>query len=229
MPRKRTKTPANFDKAFPSQLRKLFEETGHTQSELADFIKQTCNKEKFSRQAVAYYYNGSSSPDWETLVAIAKFFNVSLDYLTDSTKPKTVDPNVKMICEYTGLSEEAVEALHGASLHSLNTIFEAEPGQLIALHACIHNALSGYKNDNRFAKCLEGHEDLYIAIRESGGDILAPSDLMDYYIEQAGNTLKEIIRNAVQEQRVKEHTEENRLDSFIDGVIQKYSRDPKED
>ncbi len=115
MPRKRTKTPANFDKEFPRVLRGLMKDTGHTQDELANFIRKKKNLEKFSRQSVSYYCDGSSSPDWETLNVIADFFGVSVGYLTGHEEYKTLDPDVRMICEYTGLSEQAVNSLREAS------------------------------------------------------------------------------------------------------------------
>ena len=34
-----------------------------------------------SREAISYYENGKRSPDISTLVALADYFNVSIDYL----------------------------------------------------------------------------------------------------------------------------------------------------
>ena len=34
-----------------------------------------------SREALSYYENGKRSPDLEMLVALSKYFNVSIDYL----------------------------------------------------------------------------------------------------------------------------------------------------
>ena len=34
-----------------------------------------------SREALSYYENGKRSPDIEMLVALSKYFNVSIDYL----------------------------------------------------------------------------------------------------------------------------------------------------
>ncbi len=114
MPRKRIKTPDDYDKGVPTAIRQLMEDTHHTQSELADYLVKNDDRiDKLSRQAVAYYCDGKSSPDWETLVLIARFFNCSVDYLVDPFhKPRSIDTDIKMICEYTGLSEEAVANLH---------------------------------------------------------------------------------------------------------------------
>lgn len=59
---------------------------GYTQQELA-------NKIGVSRSAVGMYENGDREPDFETLEAIADFFNVDMDYLmgrSDKTHIVTV-------------------------------------------------------------------------------------------------------------------------------------------
>ena len=61
---------ANFSKVF-KQLRG---ENGLTQQELA-------KKLGVSRSAVGMYEKGEREPDFETLEAIADFFNVDMDYL----------------------------------------------------------------------------------------------------------------------------------------------------
>lgn len=70
-------THEDYAKVFPRRLRELMEETGTTQQQLADYIHK-------QRQTVSLYCDGSSSPDWETLASIAKYFTVSVDYLVDN-------------------------------------------------------------------------------------------------------------------------------------------------
>jgi transcriptional regulator with XRE-family HTH domain len=50
-------------------------------------------------------------PDIKTLAHIAKFFNVSSDYLLGLTDEPSNDKTVKDICEKTGLSERVVDLL----------------------------------------------------------------------------------------------------------------------
>ena len=78
MPRNRKEQTDNYNKAFPTALRKLMDCRKTTQNELAEHLNKT-------RQAISYYCDGSSSPDWETLVKIADFFNVSTDYILGRT------------------------------------------------------------------------------------------------------------------------------------------------
>lgn len=63
-----------------------------------------------SRQAVGFYANGTSSPDWETIAHLAQYFNVSADWLlglSEFTNPKTANLSV----EDVGLSEQATTTL----------------------------------------------------------------------------------------------------------------------
>ena len=95
----------NFRKAFPTVLRSLMNEHKEvTQQMLADVLGK-------SRQAISYYCDGSSSPDWETLVKIANFFSVSTDYLLGETEVKSPDTSTRAICKVLGLSEQTVSLL----------------------------------------------------------------------------------------------------------------------
>lgn len=105
MPRKREPTHVTEKYAFPSRLRDLMD--GHiiTQKTLADAIDMR-------PQTVSLYTTGQSFPDVNTLKKIAEFFNVSADYLIGISDVQGLDPNIKSMCEYTGLSEMAVNLLH---------------------------------------------------------------------------------------------------------------------
>lgn len=59
---------------FSEILRNLRKKEHLTQDELA-------NKLKISKSAISMYENGNRTPDFETLEAIADFFNVNLSYL----------------------------------------------------------------------------------------------------------------------------------------------------
>ena len=73
--------------------------------ELADYLH--C-----SVQAVNQYKQGTAFPKTENLIKIALFFGCSLDYLIGLSDVKTPDASIQAICEYTGLSEDAVRQLH---------------------------------------------------------------------------------------------------------------------
>lgn len=105
MARKKTNLPDGYDKVFPTVLRGLMKDRGITQQMIADNIGKT-------RQAVGYYADGSSSPDWETLVKLAKFFSVSVDYLLGCSDVETRNENIQAVHHYTGLSQNAIATLH---------------------------------------------------------------------------------------------------------------------
>lgn len=121
MPRIQKTKPEGYDKAFPQSLRSLLAERGLTKKELAAHLGK-------SGQAISYYCDGTSSPDWETIVEIAKFFSVSTDYLLGFTADP--DPSPAAVDEL-GLSAEAVRYLR--TLHELRKVPPYEAGRLSLL------------------------------------------------------------------------------------------------
>ena len=73
-------------------------------TEFAEFLD-------ISRQTVGFYCNGERIPDALGLKKIAEKCNVSADWLIGLSDIKSIDQDVKVACEYTGLTEEAVETL----------------------------------------------------------------------------------------------------------------------
>lgn len=65
-----------------------------------------------SRGTLAQYYNYGILPKADSIFKICSACHVSADWLLGLSKEKTPDPNIQAICEYTGLSEKAVEFLH---------------------------------------------------------------------------------------------------------------------
>lgn len=78
---------------------------GETQQTAADKIG-------VSRQNIGKWLSGSTTPDIETLCKIADAYNVTTDYLLGRTLNKTTDTELQAVCEYTGLSEKAIDFLH---------------------------------------------------------------------------------------------------------------------
>ena len=76
----------SYNASFPSALRRLLQERGETQGDIAAATGKT-------RQTVSQYYNGISEPSYDTLVKIADHFDVSLDYLLGRTKEPYMNPS----------------------------------------------------------------------------------------------------------------------------------------
>lgn len=62
---------------------------------------------------ISYWCNGKRKPNIEQITQIAKFLNVSTDYLLGTTTSySNENAELRAACDYTGLSEKLVEKLH---------------------------------------------------------------------------------------------------------------------
>lgn len=104
MPRKKNSLPSEYEEVFPSRLRSLMKESGKTQQELADYLKKT-------RQAVSYYLDGQTSPDWKNIKKISTYFGVSSDYLLGLTDVKSTSTDIYTLVTSLGLHEKAANSL----------------------------------------------------------------------------------------------------------------------
>lgn len=89
---------------FAERLEKLIKENNYTHENVAKGIDVT-------RQAVGKWVKGDSVPDVLTSAKLAKFFEVSVDYLAGISPHRTSDKDLSAVCEYTGLTAEAIENL----------------------------------------------------------------------------------------------------------------------
>lgn len=101
---KRIIKPERANLVFPKRLRETMAEQNITQKQLAKQVG-------LSPQAVGYYCNGASSPDWEKLAQIAEYLGVSADYLLYEDATKSRDPDVQVVANTTGLSDGAIRNL----------------------------------------------------------------------------------------------------------------------
>lgn len=87
------------------RINTLLAKNGVKQKELAKVLGVNDN-------VISYYCKGSRKPNIDQLNIIADFFHTSVDYLLGRTNVISTDTNIQMICEYTGLSEEAVDFIN---------------------------------------------------------------------------------------------------------------------
>lgn len=90
------------------RIKKLRQEKNIKQKEIAQEL--SC-----MREVVSYYENGQRNISVTALIKLAKLFNVSSDYLLGLSDVKSTDTNIKSICDYTGLSETAINNLHNST------------------------------------------------------------------------------------------------------------------
>ena len=96
---------------FARHLREEFLTDSAKVQQLADYLKCT-------PQAINQYKQGTSFPKMENLIKMAEFFNCSLDYLIGLSDVRSTDADIQSVCEYTGLSQNAVTALNGCTKSS---------------------------------------------------------------------------------------------------------------
>lgn len=92
-------------KFFGERLKELRVESGMSQDNLSKELN-------VSQSALGYYENCGRTPDIEFLEKVSKYFNVSVDYLLGHSQARTIDTEIKTICDYIGLSEESIDFLH---------------------------------------------------------------------------------------------------------------------
>ena len=91
----------------------------------------------------------------KTLYALAKFYNVSADYILGFTDVKSPDTNMKAVCEYTGLNEDSIEWLRLNISHELTNEIAScfnqmsESGEIVYLAKSIYNYLNSDRIDMR--------------------------------------------------------------------------------
>lgn len=109
------KQEISYNDTFPTMLRKLMEERKTTQKDLAEF----CNVRP---QSISLYANGETQPTPQTLVNIAKYFDVSVDYLLTGVSSRNTD-----VYNDLGLTETTIEFFREAkakSLHADNALMD---------------------------------------------------------------------------------------------------------
>lgn len=95
---------ANKKALFPSQLRELRKEKGISQESVARDLG-------VSKSTIGLYETGDTLPDAKTLYDLAKYYNVSSDYLLGLSTSKSPNINIRGMVEYLHLSEDAVHEI----------------------------------------------------------------------------------------------------------------------
>lgn len=226
MPRKRiTIDNKSFDKPFPSALRELMKENNTTQQELAAELGKT-------RQSISYYCDGSSSPDWETIANIAKYYSVSADWLLGLSDVRSPHADLKAVCDFTGLSEASVESIlrettNEETRHILNTILCFNP---YCFHKMIQNVQKGVSIEKKHKNNPFNWESIPEEIRqeifeyfdvdkEDFGSLAGRTS--EQYFEKAAGFLKFILHNYL----LNEYSDDTVYEFEFHGEITPYWKD----
>ena len=125
----------NIKSTFANRLKELRTEKGLSQEDLGKEIG-------VSRGSISYYEKEERVPDIVVLAAVSKYFNVSTDYLLGISETKSLDADIHIAMETTGLSEIAVETLNWfgreehceafkEELNTINFLIESEYAYVI--------------------------------------------------------------------------------------------------
>ncbi len=87
-----------------SVLRQLVDKSGKTQKEIAADLG-------FSQQRFNYYVSGRSEPDASTLLLIADYFHVTVDYLLGRDNPEPKPLNLGLFAAYGSPDEYTPDQL----------------------------------------------------------------------------------------------------------------------
>lgn len=98
-----------YDGIFPKMLRDMLDR--HPMTGAKTTLKELAEAIGIRQQTVSLYKNGETQPTPETLVKIAEFFGVSVDYLLTGISSQN-----KSIHEELGLSDKAISMLKTAKM-----------------------------------------------------------------------------------------------------------------
>lgn len=102
------------------RFRKLVDEQRITREKLANILE--CDTSLITK-----YYNGDREIPVKNIIKIAKYFNVSADYLLGLSDAKTDDKDLQFVCDYTGLSAETIDKLREYCLPDFTYPDDFEP------------------------------------------------------------------------------------------------------
>lgn len=204
----------NKSSPFASALRKLMTERGTTQEDLAKVTGKT-------RQTVSQYTNGISEPGYDTLVKIADYFDVSIDYLLGRTE----DPNRHpCAADELGLSQTNIDFLKDPSTAVGRPVTDPRLNKLVRsfindiLDICRRNRLDSdfqmmmHILKRSYGLCymedstdLPSPDDVARYIEHRGLFVLPAIEGIDYYSNKIGSRISQSLSEKYLDSKVEAH------------------------
>lgn len=100
---------------FADRLSDLISKAAQNGITLRDIEKATGVK----KESISKYQNNKAEPGLNSIVALAKYFNVSSDYLLGLSDTSTTDITVQEICKRTGFDEDLIKFLQKGKGHTI--------------------------------------------------------------------------------------------------------------
>ena len=98
----------DIKKTIGLNINSLLADKDKTQKDLAAAIGVLDN-------TISYYCSGRRTPDYAKILMIADYFNVSVDSLLGHSVPQSEDESMMNVCNYTGLTINAVKNIKDLS------------------------------------------------------------------------------------------------------------------
>ena len=207
----------------------LLRKKGIKQKELAQYLGITDN-------TISYFCSGSRTPNTAQIKQIAEFFGTSTDYLFGLSEADTTDTETKAICDYIGLSDEAIQIIrgnaYGNDIREIINFFLQSSNMLDESFSRSHAFILFCKSFMGYKRALEYSNDFYkqyfdmhidptaLSTEESKGlihDVMTGTDRVnaaEYQIQKQAAKMAELFCGNL----IKENTELNKQFA-LDGVI----------
>ncbi len=136
-----------------------------------------------TRPTMSYYLSGQREPDASTVRQICQKCNVSADWLLGLSDVRTLDANARAAADYTGLSAEAVEELHG---HTYPASYPPEHKEILSKLILRGNFMRAMRGAYMASRCMN-KADSYI--QSLVGPIWVEKELFDASFDPKSGTI----------------------------------------
>ena len=121
-----------------------------------------------SREILNHWESGTRQIKAEHIVKLANYYNVSADYILGLSPHETVSADLAAVCDFTGLSVEAVTAIKNRNdIFDLSDLLSSD--RFLDIVAELDNLRMAYNKTGRAieeAKSSNNEEDLYYSLED---------------------------------------------------------------
>lgn len=152
-------------------LKKLIERKGITQSELASYLN-------VKPQTISMYCSGKSFPEFQTLIKLAEYFEVSLDYLVTGKRNEN-----RYLRNTLHLDEDSIENIQcRPSVCPLNEVL-GDKNFYVALEKSAIKAVNVWNMIEAVQNIEEAKKNIDIVELIKSAVLLPAREMQDYFIE----------------------------------------------
>lgn len=136
------------DEDFPKRLRQLISEDGRVLEVIAADVQ-------VSKTNLSDWQTGKTMPRADSLRLLAKYFNVTTDYLLGLTDARTIDADLRAVAEYLGISDAAAKTIHDFKNKEIKNHFFRPLENLMKASGSFMRSASELSYQNRLYELLE--------------------------------------------------------------------------